>query len=165
MVVGFTTTYAISGYHHWCCEFESRSGRGVQHYVIKFVSDLRQVGGFLRDLLFPPPIFDWWMLFQKSDVCTKLYIYLLIKCLWKSIVSQINSSEIRAFQIWKKEFESKTNSYLVFMLIGNDLPIDTGLLFTIATSPLLGESPIITLCWRNCSAWFSLKRYKKGLKS
>ena len=23
----------------WCCEFEYRSGRGVQHYVIKFVSD------------------------------------------------------------------------------------------------------------------------------
>jgi hypothetical protein len=40
-VVGFTNTYAISAYHHWCCEFESRSGRGVQHYVIKFVSDLR----------------------------------------------------------------------------------------------------------------------------
>ena len=50
MVVGFTTTYAISDYHHWCCEFESRSWRGVQHYVIKFVSDLRQVGSFLRDL-------------------------------------------------------------------------------------------------------------------
>jgi hypothetical protein len=47
-VVGFTTTYAISAYHHWCCEFESRLGRGVQHYVIKFVSELRQVGGFLR---------------------------------------------------------------------------------------------------------------------
>jgi len=31
------------------------SGRGVQHYVIKFVSDLRQVGGFLRVLWFPPP--------------------------------------------------------------------------------------------------------------
>jgi len=42
MVVGFTTTYAISAYQHWCCEFESRSGRGVQHYVIKFVSDLWQ---------------------------------------------------------------------------------------------------------------------------
>ena len=40
MVVGFTTTYAISAYHHLCFEFESRSG-GVQHYVIKFVSDLR----------------------------------------------------------------------------------------------------------------------------
>ena len=48
MVVGFTTTYAISTYPHWCCEFESRSGRGVQHYVIKFVSELWQVGGFLR---------------------------------------------------------------------------------------------------------------------
>jgi hypothetical protein len=56
MVVGFTTTYAISAYHHLCCEFQSRSGRGVQHYVIKFVSDLRQVRSFLRVLLFPPPI-------------------------------------------------------------------------------------------------------------
>ena len=43
MVVGFTTTYGISAYHHWCCEFESWSGRGVQHCVIKFLSDLRQV--------------------------------------------------------------------------------------------------------------------------
>ena len=49
MVVGFTTTYAISAYHHWCCEFESRSGRCVQHYVIKFVS-------FLLIFWFPPPI-------------------------------------------------------------------------------------------------------------
>jgi hypothetical protein len=55
MLVGFTATYAISAYHH-CCEFESRSGRGVQHYVIKFVSVLRQVGGFLRVLRFLPPI-------------------------------------------------------------------------------------------------------------
>ena len=53
MVVRFTTRYATSAYHHWCCEFESRSRRAVQHYVIKFVSDLRQVGDFLR---FPPPI-------------------------------------------------------------------------------------------------------------
>jgi hypothetical protein len=52
----FTATYAISAYHHWCFEFESQSGRGVQHYMIQFVSDLRQVGGFLRILLFPPPI-------------------------------------------------------------------------------------------------------------
>ena len=36
VVVGFTTTYALSAYHHWCCEFEPRSGRSVQHYVIKF---------------------------------------------------------------------------------------------------------------------------------
>jgi hypothetical protein len=56
MVVGSTTTYAINAYHHWCCEFKSRSGRGVQHYMIKFVSDLRQVGGFLPVLRLPPPI-------------------------------------------------------------------------------------------------------------
>jgi hypothetical protein len=29
MVVGFTTTYAISAYHLWCYEFESHSWRGV----------------------------------------------------------------------------------------------------------------------------------------
>jgi len=28
----------------------------MQHYVLKFVSDLRQVGGFFRLLQFPPPI-------------------------------------------------------------------------------------------------------------
>ena len=56
MVIGFTTTYAINAYHNWCCEIESRSGRGVQHYVIKLVSDLQQVGCFLRVLRFALPI-------------------------------------------------------------------------------------------------------------
>jgi len=56
MVVRFTTTYASSAHHHWCCEFESRPRRGVQHYVD--VSDLRQVGGFLRVPRFPPTI-NW----------------------------------------------------------------------------------------------------------
>jgi hypothetical protein len=41
MVVGLTTTYAISAYHYWCCELESRTGRGAQHYVKKFASDGR----------------------------------------------------------------------------------------------------------------------------
>ena len=30
----------------------------IQHYVIKFVNDMRQVGGFLRVLWFPPP-YNW----------------------------------------------------------------------------------------------------------
>ena len=47
---------AISAYHHQRCEYESPLGQGVQHYVIKFVSDFQQVGGFLRVLQFPPPI-------------------------------------------------------------------------------------------------------------
>jgi hypothetical protein len=40
------------------CECESRSGEvcSIQHYVIKFVSDLWQEGGFLQVLWFPPPI-------------------------------------------------------------------------------------------------------------
>ena len=46
MVVVFTITYAIGAYHHWGCELESRSGRDVQHYVIKLVSDLRPVCDF-----------------------------------------------------------------------------------------------------------------------
>jgi len=29
MIIGFTTTYAIIGYHHNSCEFEPRSWRGV----------------------------------------------------------------------------------------------------------------------------------------
>jgi hypothetical protein len=48
--------YAVSTYHRLCCVFEYRSGRGVQRYLRKFVSDLRQIGGFLRVLQFPPPI-------------------------------------------------------------------------------------------------------------
>ena len=56
MVVVFTTTYAIFTYHHRCCEFDSCLGRGEQYYVIKFVNHLRQVGGFLRVLRFPPII-------------------------------------------------------------------------------------------------------------
>ena len=45
-------------YNHWSCQFESRPGEAysIQHYLIKFVSDLRLVGGFLWALGFPPPI-------------------------------------------------------------------------------------------------------------
>ena len=50
MVVGFITACAISAYHHKTCEFEPLL---IQPYVIKFVSDLQQVCGFLR---FPPSI-------------------------------------------------------------------------------------------------------------
>jgi hypothetical protein len=66
IIVGFKTIYAISAYHHWCCEFESRSGRGAQHYVIKFVSDLRQFAGFLRVLRFPSTSF--WQTFNRKGI-------------------------------------------------------------------------------------------------
>ena len=39
--------------------FVTSTSHSQQHYVIKFVSDLRKVGGFLRVLRFPPPIKHW----------------------------------------------------------------------------------------------------------
>ena len=41
-----------------CLSSNSVHGKAysIEHYVIKFVSDLRQVGGFLWVLQFPPPI-------------------------------------------------------------------------------------------------------------
>jgi hypothetical protein len=47
MVVSFTNTYVISANHHCSCEFESNGEVcSIQHYVIMFVSNLQQVGGF-----------------------------------------------------------------------------------------------------------------------
>jgi len=37
----------------------------VQHYVIKFVSDLRQISGCLQVLQFPPPINVWYDIVQN----------------------------------------------------------------------------------------------------
>ena len=49
MVVGSIISYAISAYLHLHCEFESRPGEMYSiHHVINFVSNLRQVGDFLR---------------------------------------------------------------------------------------------------------------------
>jgi hypothetical protein len=58
MVVGFTTTCAMSAYRHWSCEFAPLSWWDVLDATLcdKFVSDLRQVGGFLQALQFPRPI-------------------------------------------------------------------------------------------------------------
>jgi hypothetical protein len=57
MKLSFTATYAISAYHHKRCRLESRSGEAYsKHYVIKFVSDLRQVGDFHRVLRLSPPL-------------------------------------------------------------------------------------------------------------
>ena len=62
---GFITTYGISVYHHYRCEFQSHSNEvySIQHYVIKFVGDLRQVGDFLQVLPNQykkwPPQYNW----------------------------------------------------------------------------------------------------------
>ena len=58
MIIGFTTICAINAYHYSSCEFEPRSWRGVLDTKLcdTFVSDFRQVGGFLRVFRFLPPI-------------------------------------------------------------------------------------------------------------
>jgi hypothetical protein len=52
LVIGFTTTYAVSVYHHQRCEFESSSWRGVLDTTLcdKDCQCLTLVGGFLRVL-------------------------------------------------------------------------------------------------------------------
>ena len=59
MVVGFTTTWAQSvSITAKVVSLNPVDGEeySIQHYVIKFFSDLWQVEGFLRVLWFPPPI-------------------------------------------------------------------------------------------------------------
>ena len=58
MVVGFTTTYAISAYHQYSCELEPRWWGGVLDTTLcdKVDSDLWQVSEFVLVLRFPPPI-------------------------------------------------------------------------------------------------------------
>ena len=58
MVVGFTTIYAISAFATKVVNSNPANGDmySIQHYVIKLVNDLRQVGGFLPAFRFPPPI-------------------------------------------------------------------------------------------------------------
>jgi len=51
MIMDFTTTCAVSDYHHKGCKFESPHDK-----CDKCFSELRQVGGFLRALRFPSPI-------------------------------------------------------------------------------------------------------------
>jgi hypothetical protein len=43
--------WGCRGRDHMVCEFESHSGEvySIEHYAMKFVSDLRQVGGLLHE--------------------------------------------------------------------------------------------------------------------
>jgi hypothetical protein len=58
MVVGFTTSFAISAYLSQVVSLNPIQEKvySIKHHVIKFVRDLRQAVGFLPALQFPPPI-------------------------------------------------------------------------------------------------------------
>jgi hypothetical protein len=51
----------------------------IQHYVVKFVRDLRQVGGFLRVLRFPQPLLfgnDEISISENSNIFNKVRAYI-----------------------------------------------------------------------------------------
>ena len=58
MTVGFTTTMQSVPIITKEVSLNPTHGKvySIQHYVIKFIIDLQQVGGFLWVLRFPPPI-------------------------------------------------------------------------------------------------------------
>ena len=102
MVVGFTTAYAISAYHHWSCEFESCSGKvySIQHYVIKFVSghlwqvsgNLWQVSGHLWQVsghLWQVSGFLWLL---YTTLCDKVCQWSFVTGQWFSLVTPVFSS-------------------------------------------------------------------------
>jgi hypothetical protein len=73
MIVGFTTTCVIDAYHHWC-DFESRSGQGVQHYHEYFLI-CTVILGPIRMIVFPDHRIRTSSL---SSICTFVCIYTCI---------------------------------------------------------------------------------------
>ena len=72
MVFGFTTIHVSGAYHHWCCVFDSRSRRGVQYYMITFVSDLLQFGIALFYFYFNYKISFHFMAMARTSVAIRL---------------------------------------------------------------------------------------------
>ena len=62
----------------------------IQHYVIKFVSDLWQVGVFLRKLWFPPPIK---LTVNKTEILLKVVL---------NTINQLVFSSLQLQQCWIK---------------------------------------------------------------
>jgi hypothetical protein len=96
----------------------------IQHYVIKFVSDLRQVGGFLCILWFPPDLtwfvmnkLDYNFTFRANSNEITFIVNLSIKKMWSFIqISLVNKNyNFRVFVSWNntifvmKEFSNFNN--------------------------------------------------------
>jgi hypothetical protein len=89
--VGFSTTYAISAYHHYRCELESGSGKvySIQHYMIKFVSHLRQSLWKIFDKHIIVDMF-WWK--WTSHGVTHLKLDLWSNITMRNLFSQYQSA-------------------------------------------------------------------------
>jgi hypothetical protein len=97
---------------------DSRSERGVQHYVIKFISGLRQVSGFLLVFLIPPPIKT-----DSHDITEILLKMALNTIILNQVV--VNPPTIRSWlpqllliSIWAGQFiDSATCKYFVYLSV------------------------------------------------
>jgi hypothetical protein len=63
----------------------------IQHYVIKFVSDLWQVGGFLWVLWFLPPIKLTVMIHNTTEILLKVVLNTITLTLTSSIFISLSS--------------------------------------------------------------------------
>ena len=93
MVVGYMTLLlSVQSMHITTNVVSSNIAHGdvysMQHYMIKFVSDLQQVGGFLRVLRFPPPI-NGPSRYRCNIVESGIKHYNLNPVLTRSIVHQV----------------------------------------------------------------------------
>lgn len=134
MAVGFLTTCAINAYHHCCCEFESRSWRGVQQYVIQFVS------GFLMVLWFYPPITEILLKVTFSTINPKLhYIHIISQLLNKINVFKVNDRETRThIYISKVLFAQHCNGRQLLQRVnGTSLCIQNSLIYSVQLTDIV----------------------------
>ena len=74
----------------------------IQHFVHKFISDLRQVGGFCRVLRFPPPIEVTVTIYSVFEILLKVALSIITQhkiarrkqMKWRLEVIQISSERI-----------------------------------------------------------------------
>ena len=91
---------------HLRCEFKSRSCKvySIQPYVIKFVSDLRQVGGFRQVLWFPPSI-------KLTANITKILLKVAL-----NTIHQPNSSNLPKNSFCSDERRAKEHKIVYFFI-------------------------------------------------
>ena len=87
MVFGFTTTYAISAYHHWCCEFVSTPGttvsptnktdrHDISEILLKVALNTIKQTNKQPKLMFSCVITVFYLM-QQSTVCIVLRLYIM----------------------------------------------------------------------------------------
>jgi hypothetical protein len=111
-----------------CC-----SNYSIQHYVIKFVRDLRQVGGFLRVLQFPLPIkltttrYNWNIV--ESGIKHHLYVYIYFpRIIQDKYTILVHCRSIWVICVWGLETWEKARLRRAFSRVSRRIHIFTYML-------------------------------------